>query len=290
MRTMHNFSVFILTNGRADNVITYKTLKNSDYTGNIRLLVDDEDKQLEKYKKNYKDEVIVFNKQEAIDMTDSMDNFKKRNSVVYARNIVYKKAKEKGFKYILVLDDDYSFFGNCFNSKREYITSGTTIRKLDRYIKAMLDFFINSKLDCLAMAQGGDFIGGSSSGVAKKYLNNQYSRKAMNAFFFDVDNPLYFKGRINEDVNMYIKEGSTGKKILTFGRIRLEQKQTQSNQGGLTDIYLDLGTFVKSFYSIMINPSCVKLTKMGVVSPRIHHKIIWRNAVPQIIDERYKKR
>jgi len=286
---MDNFSVFILTNGRADNVATYKTLKTFGYTGNIRLLVDDEDKQLLKYKENFKNEVIIFNKQEAIDITDSMDNFKKRNSVVYARNIVYKKAKESGFKYILVLDDDYTFFGNCFNENREYITSNTSIKKLDKYIDTMLTFFKEAKIDCLAMAQGGDFIGGENSGVAKKYINNKYSRKAMNAFFFDVDNPLYFYGRINEDVNMYIKDGSVGKKIITFGRIRLEQKQTQSNDGGLTDIYLDLGTYVKSFYSIMINPSSVQLMKMGVVSPRIHHKIKWKNAVPLIISEKHKK-
>ena len=56
-------------------------------------MIDDEDKQQEDYKKNFKDKVIVFNKQEAIDITDSADNFKKRNSVVFARNIVYKKAK-----------------------------------------------------------------------------------------------------------------------------------------------------------------------------------------------------
>jgi hypothetical protein len=40
--------------------------------------------------------VIVFNKQEAIDLTDSGDNFKKRNSVVYARNISFKIAAYLG--------------------------------------------------------------------------------------------------------------------------------------------------------------------------------------------------
>ena len=31
----------------------------------------------------------------------------------------------------------------------------------------------------------------------------------------------------------------------------LLQKETQSNSGGLTDIYLELGTYVKSFYSVI---------------------------------------
>ena len=38
----NNFAVFILTNGRANNVITYKVLRKQGYTGKIYLMVDDE--------------------------------------------------------------------------------------------------------------------------------------------------------------------------------------------------------------------------------------------------------
>ena len=77
--------------------------------------------------------------------------------------------------------------------------------------------------------------------------------------------------------------------FLTFPRIRLEQKETQSNSGGLTDIYLDLGTYVKSFYSVMYAPSCVKITEMGVNHRRLHHKIKWKNAIPMVLSESVKK-
>ena len=51
-KTMKNkFAVFILTHGRANNVITYATLKKQGYTGKIYLMIDDEDKQAEEYKK-----------------------------------------------------------------------------------------------------------------------------------------------------------------------------------------------------------------------------------------------
>ena len=63
----------------------------------------------------------------------------------------------------------------------------------------------------------------------------------------------------------------------------IDQKDTQSNAGGLTDIYLEVGTYVKSFYSVMAAPSCVKVSVMGDTSSRIHHAVTWKNAVPKII-------
>ena len=108
--TKNNFAVFILTHGRANNVITYNTLRKQGYTGQIYLMIDDEDKQADEYKKLYGKQVIVFNKQTAINYTDSGDNFKKRNSVVYARNWNFVIAKELGIDYFLQLDDDYGHF------------------------------------------------------------------------------------------------------------------------------------------------------------------------------------
>lgn len=40
---MRNFAVFILSHGRAGNVKTYQTLINQGYTGNIYIVIDDED-------------------------------------------------------------------------------------------------------------------------------------------------------------------------------------------------------------------------------------------------------
>jgi hypothetical protein len=90
-------------------------------------------------------------------------------------------------------------------------------------------------------------------------------------------------GRINEDVNAYVGLGNLGKLFITVPRIRLEQVTTQANAGGLTDIYLDLGTYVKSFYSVMYAPSCVKIAEMGVTNKRLHHMVKWKHAVPEIV-------
>jgi hypothetical protein len=69
----------------------------------------------------------------------------------------------------------------------------------------------------------------------------------------------------------------------------LAQMQTQSNSGGNTEAYKTMGTYVKSFYSVMAAPSCCKVSMLITTHPRIHHKIDWNKAVPKIMHERYKK-
>jgi hypothetical protein len=252
-------------------------------------MIDDEDKQADDYKKKYGKEVIVFNKQAAIDYTDSGDNFGKRNSVVYARNWNFVVAKEMGITHFLQLDDDYGHFYNTFDNNRDYITQHRKLDDLDSVCDAMVEFLIASNADAVCMSQGGDFIGGPGSKVAKLAKQGKFSRKAMNAFFMNTAKPFKFMGRINEDVNAYVGLGNVGKLFITVPRIRLEQVTTQANAGGLTEIYLDLGTYVKSFYSVMYAPSCVKITEMGVTNKRLHHMVKWKRAVPEIVSGDLKK-
>lgn len=284
------FAVFILTHGRANCVYTYEALRKSGYTGDIYLVCDDEDKQIKQYLALYGiDSVIVFNKQEAIDDTDSGDNLKKRNSVVYARNQNFKIAADLGLTHFWQLDDDYSYFGYATDNADEYITKDIYTKKLDDLLFALCDFIDESGAHSVAMSQGGDFIGGGEGTFVKNIKKGKFSRKVMNSFLFRVSRPVKFMGRINEDVNMYVEWGRRGHLFVTVPRLRLWQKETQTNAGGLTEIYLDLGTYVKSFYSVLYAPSCVSIAEMGRDDRRIHHSISWRHAVPMILDEQHRK-
>ena len=111
----------------------------------------------------------------------------------------------------------------------------------------------------------------------------------MNSFLVDVDRPFYFMGRINEDVNTYTTLGNRGELLFTICDLSLEQTITQSNKGGMTDIYLDNGTYVKSFYSVISSPQAVKISTMGTTHRRIHHKVEWKYCSPKILNEKYKK-
>lgn len=284
--TLNNYAVFILSYGRPDNIVTIPTLKKAGYEGKIYVVCDDKDRTLEQYKANFGEDLLIFSKDELKGTFDIMDNSDDDRCVVYARNKVYDLAKEKGLDYVIVLDDDYKQFCYRFDGNYKYITATKPIKQITNIFEAMIEFIANSPVKCISFAQGGDFIGGKTGGMAKAV---QTKRKAMNLFVFDVNRPLEFTGRINEDVNMYVRQGILGDIVLTTTQLSLEQATTQTNKGGLTDIYLAKGTYVKSFYSVMASPSSVKINLMGNKHRRMHHIINWRSTVPKILQEKHKK-
>ena len=226
MSNKRNFAVFILTHGRADNVITTKTLREQGYTGRIYYIVDNLDEQISLYQKNFgKENVIIFDKIYAMSITDTEDNFKDKRAVVYARNMCHKIAKDLNLTHFLELDDDYTMFDVRF--EKDYKMKLEKIKNLDRLFEKILDYLDNTQCKSIALAQGGDYIGGVN-GLLKKGLK----RKVMNTFFCRTDRPFRFYGKINEDVNCYTLNGSRGELYLTLTELAIEQKQTQANMGG----------------------------------------------------------
>ena len=66
------------------------------------MVIDDEDSDAEKYRENFgKDHVIMFDKQEAYDRADTMDNFNNHRAIIYARNESFRIAKDLGLTYAL---------------------------------------------------------------------------------------------------------------------------------------------------------------------------------------------
>lgn len=280
-----DFAVFILTHGRANNVKTYHTLKKQNFTGKIYFLCDDEDKELNIYQDNFGIEnVFIFNKKESLSFTDDAMNDFNLNAVVYARNYAFILAKKLNLKTFLMLDDDYISFSFNFDKNGNY--KPKKIKNLDKIFDIYIDYLLKANLDCVAFIQGGDLIGGKSNSFIR---NHETKRKIMNAFFINCEKPFKFYGRINEDTTCYVLEGNIGKKFLTLPEIRLDQTTTQKNKGGLTDIYLDMGTYVKSFYTVLYCPSAVKVAMLNTSNKRLHHKIDWNKCCPMILNEINKK-
>lgn len=272
-----DFCAFILSHGRADNIRTLKTLRHCGYTGPVIFLLDTDDKTVPQYTAKFgKDNVYIFDKAEEAKTFDECDNSGNRKTIVYARNACFRIAKELGFKYFIQLDDDYYYFGIRSPNGARRIT------KLDDTFTFLVEFLERSKIATVAFSQGGDHIGGYDPDKA-------ISRKAMNSFVCCVDRPFKFMGRINEDVNTYVRLGSLGHVFLTIWNIQLDQTDTQKARQGMTDVYVDGGTYLKSFYSVIINPSCVRIKTVGIRHLRIHHSISWGNAVPKILAEKHRK-
>jgi hypothetical protein len=282
---MNDFAVFILTHGRPDRVKTYSSLRNAGYTGDIFIVIDDTDKKKDEYLRNYGDKVIIFDKKSIAKTFDQGDNFNDMRAIIYARNACFEIAKNIGKKYFIELDDDYTSWQYRFGGNYKYTYK--PIKNIDIVLEALLRFYKSTNIDSIAFAQGGDFIGGKGGAFA---TIPTLKRKCMNSFICSIERKFKFVGRINEDVNTYTRLASTGLLLFTTNQVSLNQMQTQTNSGGMTDLYLDSGTYVKSFYSVMYMPSSVKIRLMQSTHKRLHHSINWENTIPCILRENLKKR
>jgi hypothetical protein len=275
--------VFILSYDRPQNVKTVDTLEKHGYTGDWYIVIDHEDDRAPYEREHGAENVIFLEKDDALPDLDRGDNFNRRDCNVYARQQLWDVAEERGYDYFMVLDDDYYHFQYRFTESFEYHSSYEYLNDLDSYLDAAIEYLERADLDALCMAQGGDFIGGKQASFAQGV---QTKRKAMNTFLCATDRPFDFRGTINEDVNTYVRAAQHGKVFLTVNFVSVDQEDTQQEDGGLTDIYLDQGTYVKSFYTILYAPSCASLTKLhDRADERIHHRVSWRNAVPKIVPE-----
>lgn len=283
---MDEFAAMILCHGRPDNTPTYQTLRKFGYTGKILIICDDEDDTVDDYRKNFGDDsVMLFSKSEVLKEFDTMDNTGDRRCAVYARNACFDIAEKLGLKYFCELDDDYTTIPYRWEENgKMYRSYGGN---LDEVFKAYIEFMeTNENIYSVAFGQPGDFIGGVGSRLHKR----RYGRKTMNSWICKTDRRIQFNGTMNDDVNTYMLNGSRGKIFITFDFIMIDQPETQQVKGGMTDMYLGNGTYMKSFYTVMCCPSFCKVDMMGDRHYRMHHGINWDNAVPMIISDRYKNK
>ena len=280
-----DFCAFILTHGRPDKVHTYETLKEHGYSGKIYIVIDDEDKRAAEYRSKFGDAVLQFSKREIAKTFDEADNFDDRRAIIYARNACFELARKIGCRFFIQLDDDYTGLYYRYNALGHY-----GVWRIDRTLNELLEllvaFYEKTPVLSVAISQGGDHIGGGGGkGIRLR-------RKAMNTFVCSTERPFVFTGRINEDVNTYTTLSRRGAIFFTVMQAQVNQLQTQSNSGGMTELYLDGGTYIKSFYSVMFAPSCVKISELSDPrSPRrrIHHAIDWNATAPLILRDTVRK-
>ena len=268
------------------SVHTYDSLMKAGYTGKVYIVIDNEDKTADEYCRKFGDRVLQFCKVEWSKKTDEGDNFQHRKAIVYARNACWDLARQVGCRYFVQFDDDYHGFYIRNNSTGKYVSYNCIDNKcLDGVFDALVEFLMQSGAFAVAMSQGGDHIGGETE-------NRKLTRKCMNSWFCDTAKPFCFFGHMNEDVSAYVTHGHRGCLFFTAHQPQLNQMTTQVTGGGMSDLYLSSGTYVKSFYTVMAAPSCVQIGLMGDPRggrARIHHKINWHKAVPKILDDRWRK-
>lgn len=279
-----SFCALILSYKRAGNVKTLGTLQRHGYTGPWYVVLGNDDPTHDDYVEEYGAEhVVVFDKEAYAETSDLGINSSERAAILFARNAAPDIAKSLGYDYFIELDDDYMKMDHRYNSNHEYIEHN--IVNLDAVFAAMTEFVHNTGI-VVAMSQNGDWVGGPNGNLGARIGGE---RKAMNSFVRPSDDPVKFRGLINEDVNTYTELGGRGHVFLTTNAVSLKQTGTQQSDGGLSTLYQDNGTYVKAFHTIMRCPSNTKVWTVGHISPRIHHITTKRHAFSKILHERHKK-
>ena len=279
------FACFVLCHERPENTPTIQTLRDYGYTGDIYIILDDKDSMIAQYHKNFPTcKIEVFSKSEIASSFDIMDSSTNDRCAVYARNACFDIAEKNNLDYFCELDDDYTTIP--YRYVEDKICYRSKSANLDAVFEAYINFMESSEsIYSVAFGQPGDFIGGSGSQLVK----NKYIRKCMNSWICKTTRRFVFNGRMNDDVNTYCLYGSIGKLFYTFDFIMIDQPETQQVKGGMTDMYKGNGTYMKSFYTVMLCPSFVKISVMGDRHYRIHHSINYNGGVPKLISSRFKK-
>ena len=284
-RMKYDFAIFIMVYGRPEKNKTFRMLKKNNFKGEVFLVADNTDEKLDGYIEKFGDKVLVFDKKKVAKTMDSGDNTMDLRSTLFSANTIFDLAEQKGYEYFFIFCDDYSDFNFKFNHKLQY--KSRVVRNLDAMFHILLKYYKKINVKTIAFAQGGDFIGGTEAHIINKGCGMK--RKAMNTFLCSTKRRFQFVGRLNEDCTTYVLLGSRGDLFYTIPNISVTQAPTLVTEGGLSDVYLDYGTYIKSFMSVMYNPSSIKVKMMGTKNKRIHHKINWINAVPMLLNQKHKK-
>lgn len=275
-----DFAVLILTHGRAHDQVTFNELEKHGYTGNVYLVIDDLDEQRDEYERLYGDSVIVFEKREYAKRVDTMTTEDELRSVVFARNAAYDIAGDLGLSYFAMFDDDLSSF--TFRYVRDGRLVSAPVTEFDALFESMVGFLDTTGVTSLNIASSGALIGGLQ-GV----YGNGMCWNINQAFVVRADDRLKFVGILNEDMNALLLGKDAGQVMLEAYAITKSTPQRGTNEGGLHGLYDDNRQYVRDFYSVIIDPSSLRIiVSRDGTSLRKSKALMY----PKIISDRHRKR
>lgn len=275
MKLNFKFAVFIPSFGRAENVVALKMLQKYNYNLDWFIVCSTDDKQLDDYKKIYKEHLLIFNKLDYIKKCDTMYFSSKPilSTPLYARNFIIEKAKELKLKYFAMIDDDISKVNYRYvDSEGKF--HAVEIKDITKLFEIMCDFLeCSPRLGGICPAVSSGFFGGKNG-----IYSIGYKRIIYQLYILKVDDIMKFHGAIMEDFIYSYK--NFHKVYLSWYDCDFVAPKIGSNNGG-NDYTIRPwdALFLK-----MQHPSSVKLIweKRKYVQ---YHKF----AFPKILSDIYKK-
>jgi hypothetical protein len=274
-------TIYIISKGRPQ-CKTARTLTNMNYMGEWFIVCGNNDETIPEYQKNWgKDRILFFDWYEEVKKSDLLDNFgveKMSSGAVPVRNAIREISEKRGELRHWQFDDDYEFFTHT----RENFKSNFAIREgkfFEKQLYKLAKYAHEADLANVGFCLGHEAFPVEARNVSRRVFNTHNLPSKIDKF---VD----WKGRLNDDLINALDVFGQGKVEMSFKFIHLKPAPTQSEQGGLSDLYKQEGTVRKTAYAILKYPNVVKLTiKFG----RYHHQANWEKITPKVIRETYAK-
>lgn len=277
---MKDFAVYILSHARANTQATEKSLRKAGYTGEIVFVVDDLDLERPIYEANFGEQVSVFDKRAYADRSDSGKNKSGLAAVLYARNAAYDIARERGHRWFVEMDDDFTGFATRIGKGNG--TEERDIKTMDAWLGAYLEFFKRSGVALLGIGTQGDYIGGKSSRACKYGVKPT----ASGVMFCDTENRVRFVSSRNEDMSSDLLAWRGGQIVMSVLPMYFKTKLGKG-AGGMRETYATMSQYEMFMQPILWCPSSMKLkiVKGGGMFQSVEKEY----ALPKIIREDKKK-
>ena len=280
-----DFAVFILTHGRPRKQRSLNTLLRDGYTGRYYLVVDNLDTTLFEYQQLYGDKVLVFDKNEYVQKTETALSPPLTKFVVFARNAAEDFARELNCKFFGLFDDDLIHF------RHRYLDNGrlksAEICNADEVIESILEYMEQASISTTSFGIASQYIGGSLN--KRIYTpNDPYLRMCFNAYFRNAKFEVNWQPNIQEDRITSIYYGRAGQIWLQLLQIELDSAPLYGKtSGGSSDVYNSVSRFLPVFFSTVYFPDThVVNCYHGQFTPKINKRDY---ICGKIVSDRYKK-
>lgn len=273
-------TIYIISKGRP-NCTTAKTLTKLNYPGQWFIVCGTNDTKLQEYIETWgKERILIFDWHEQIKDTDTLDNFgfeKMPSGAVPVRNATFKISQGREELRHWQFDDDYNNFRVFRPSQNKYVN--VTGQQLEDVLFEIAKFGYNAKARNCGFALASETFPNVAFQVGSRVFNAHNMPSTDDLF-------MKWRGRMNDDLINAMEVSQLGGREFSFKFLSLTMAPSQSEQGGLTDIYKDEGTVRKTAYAVVIAPNAVKLViKFG----RYHHSVNWNKLKVKIISPKYVK-
>lgn len=273
-------TIYIISKGRP-HCRTAETLTKMEYPGEWFIVCGNNDETIPQYQERWgKDRVLIFDWYQEVQHSDLLDNFgveKMSSGAVPVRNATQRISTQRGELRHWQFDDDYNGFYSIIREAGQPKHLRLSGEKFQQQLRWIAQFGHNARLSNAGFAVGAE---------TRPETVFKTARRVFNAHNMPSDPELFtrWRGRMNDDLINAIETLRMGKREMSFKFMHMIMQETQSENGGNTDIYVAHGTVRKTAYAVLIDPRNVRLIiKYG----RYHHKVNWKGLCPRIIPARF---